>query len=142
MGLLSTKMLVVKVILVFTLFAVVVAGPAHAASEADIRNLRMATEQLNSSLPAIQSDGTRVEKVKVGPGYVWTFTRTHLENVYSDELKDRIQRNEMSAVKEQFCSQFAAFNVLKKGLITRFVFLDKNGKLIAATEVGMGHCRR
>lgn len=131
-----------KSALVFAMSCVGVVGYAHAADEADIRNLHLATEQLNGSLPVVQSDGTRVEKVKVGPGYVWTFTRTHLQSVYSDELKNRIQRNEIAAVKEQFCGQFAAFNVLKKGLVTRFVFVDKNGKVIASTEVGMESCRR
>ena len=131
-----------KSILLFALSWVGVVGSVHAATEADIRNLHTAAEQLNGSLPQVQSDGTRVEKVKVGPGYVWTFTRTHLRSAYSDELKDRIQRNEIAVVREQFCRQFAAFNVLKKGLITRFVFVDKNGKLIASTEIGMDRCRR
>jgi len=131
-----------KSTLVFAMSCVGVVGYAHAASEADIRNLHMATEQLNGSLPVVQSDGTRVEKVKVGPGYVWTFMRTHLQSVYSDELKNRIQRNEIAGVKEQFCGQFASFNVLKKGLITRFVFVDKNGKLIASTEIAMESCRQ
>lgn len=117
-------------------------GAVHAATEADIRNLHMAAEQLNASLPKIQSDGTRVEKVEVGPGYMWTFTRAHLQSAYSDELKDTIERNEIAVVREQFCGQFAAFSVLKKGLVTRFVFVDKNGKLIASTDIGMDRCRR
>jgi len=88
-------------------------------------------DAMNESLPRMRNDDLRLEKIVVGPGFSWTYRGTFVNHDYSDALVRSFHRNTVPYVTKAMCNLYAASaDFAGRGLVTRFIYVDRNGKLV------------
>jgi len=122
------------------LATLLVAGSSVIAGEpVNEAMLQRVASRMNKSLPQMESDNTRLDKITVGPGLTWTYNFTLVGLDDSHGTRKVIEANAPSIISK-FCSLPATKIFLENNIITHMQYTDHAGKLVSDVLLDRAKC--
>jgi len=128
-----------KAIAVAAFFAA--SGTIAAQEKVDVAMLQRVAAGINQTLPKMQDQDTRFDRVSVGPGLTWTFAFTLVKLDYSKNLADSFKSNAAPTIVNQFCHLPLTQIFLEQGIASHLIHKDRHGKVVSDITLDRDRCR-
>jgi hypothetical protein len=126
--------------IVLAAMAIALATSACAEDKVDVEMMQRVANDMNKSLPAMQDEETRLDKVVVGPGLAWTYKFTLVNVDSSPAVIETVKRDYVPELIKKFCSLPATQIFLEENIATRMEHADRGGKIVSSVVLSREAC--